>query len=88
VPKKNLSQQFSVEKATDENIGMAKTVGGKQVRKSTKDLYKRSTYHLTKEQIRGVKVIAFFEDKDISELMREIVQAYLDKSLSKYNTKL
>jgi len=64
----------------------------KHVNKCTsKHVYKRATYHLLPEQIEAIKIIAFFEDTEISKVVRNIIFEYLEQNKEKikeYRSKL
>ena len=44
-----------------------------------KELYETVTYYITKEQKQRVKLVALQQDKEISELIREILSDYFDR---------
>lgn len=85
--KKDLSSKFKAEKASDSSLTKVTAFGSKQVNKETsKQQYKRQTYHLTEQMIKDLKVIAFFEDKNISELVRNILSDYIETNKEKLET--
>jgi len=52
----------------------------KQEKKLTaKKLYETVTYYITKEQKQKIKILAAQQDKEISQLVREILKDYFDK---------
>lgn len=52
----------------------------KQERKlPAKELYETVTYYITKEQKQRVKLAALQQDKEISQLVREILSDYFDR---------
>jgi len=50
---------------------------------TSKQVYKRATFHLYPDQIKQIKVIAFHKDKDISEVVREALNDYISKHVNK-----
>ena len=51
-----------------------------QATRPTKQRYGKATYYLDPEMIKDIKRLALENDKDISELVREIFNQYLSKN--------
>ena len=64
---------------TSKNIFGEKDVLFKPSKQVYNSRYKRATFHLLPGQIKDIKAIAFYSDKDISEVVREALQEYIFK---------